>query len=126
MMLAVEPRTTMVATREPALSESKIVHRVEPISLTCTCAHEPRSCSVGGSRRTSVFAPVVRQMRRSSNLEGHLRHMILYFSRKCIASSPTACPHTSRLHPVSLIALITDSSADSSELLYSLSSSALL
>merc|ERR1719487_2281722 len=50
--------------------------------------------------------------------------MIWYFSRKCIASSPTAWPHTSRLQPVSLIDLITVSSALSSELLYSLSSSA--
>merc|ERR1712054_553407 len=53
-------------------------------------------------------------------------HMILYFSRKWSASSPTCCPQTSMLQPVSAIALMTLSSDSSSELLYALSSSALL
>mmetsp|Transcript_1793 Transcript_1793/g.2844 ORF Transcript_1793/g.2844 Transcript_1793/m.2844 type:complete len:525 (-) Transcript_1793:38-1612(-) len=126
MMLGVEPRTTMVATREPASWWSKMVHIVEPISCTWTRSHEPMSAGVGGSSRTSVLAPVVRHTRRSSNLEGTLSVMILYFSRKCSASSPTAWPHTIMLTPASAIDLMTFSSEASSLLLYSLISSALL
>eukprot|EP00967_Tisochrysis_lutea_P140100 scaffold255490_cov33-Tisochrysis_lutea.AAC.2 len=102
MMLGEEPRTTMVATWEPSSpSCSMMVHIVEPISRTCTCEHEPMSSGVGGSIRTSVLAPVVRQIRRSSNLDGHFITMILCFSQKWSASSPTAWPQTIMLTPVS-------------------------
>mmetsp|Transcript_13046 Transcript_13046/g.26241 ORF Transcript_13046/g.26241 Transcript_13046/m.26241 type:complete len:335 (+) Transcript_13046:548-1552(+) len=124
--LGVEPRMMIVATRDSSSSWSKMVQRVEPISFTWMCLHLPRSTSAGGSRRTRVAAPVVRQMRRSSNFEGHFMHMILYFSRKCSANSPTCCPQIIMLQPVSAMALMTFSSASSSELLYALSSSALL
>mmetsp|Transcript_42011 Transcript_42011/g.115999 ORF Transcript_42011/g.115999 Transcript_42011/m.115999 type:complete len:254 (+) Transcript_42011:301-1062(+) len=117
MMLGVEPRITMVATRLPSDSWSKMVHIVEPISFMCTCWQLPRSTGEGGSSRTSVLAPVVRQTRRSSNLEGTLRTMILYLSRKWSASSPTCCPHTIMLTPASAIDLMTFSRDASSELL---------
>mmetsp|Transcript_10681 Transcript_10681/g.26558 ORF Transcript_10681/g.26558 Transcript_10681/m.26558 type:complete len:531 (-) Transcript_10681:19-1611(-) len=126
MMLGVEPRMMIVATREPSVSWSKMVQLVEPISLMCTRWQCPRSAAVGGSRRTRVLAPVVRHTRRSSNLEGTLRQRILYLSRKWSASSPTCWPHTITLTPTSAICLMIFSSDFSSELLYSLISSALL
>mmetsp|Transcript_17429 Transcript_17429/g.44621 ORF Transcript_17429/g.44621 Transcript_17429/m.44621 type:complete len:227 (+) Transcript_17429:380-1060(+) len=89
MRLGVEPRMTIVASLESSHSWSKMVQRVEPISLTYTCAHAPSSSGFGGSRRTSPAAPVVRISRRISHLDGHLSTMILYFSQKCMASSPT-------------------------------------
>merc|ERR1719409_2306054 len=125
MMFIDEPRTMMVAVLDSSSCWSKMVHQVEPISLTYTLEHEPRSSGVGGSSLTRLFAPVVRHSRRSSNLLGHLSTIILYFSTKCSASSPIDWPHTTTLAPASAIALIVASSAASSELLYSLSSSAL-
>ncbi len=97
---------------------------VEPISSTCTRAQWPMSSGVGGSIRTSVLAPVVLQMRRSSNLDGHFITMIACFSQKWSASSPTAWPHTIMLTPVAAMALMIRSSASSSESLYRFRSSA--
>merc|ERR1719379_1189083 len=126
MMFIDEPRTTMVAVLDASSCWSKMVHHVEPISLTYTLEHAPRSSSVGGSSLTRLVAPVVRHTRRSSNLLGTLTTSILYFSTKCSASSPIDWPHTTTLAPASAMALMVASSAASSELLYSLSSSALL
>jgi len=66
--------------------------------------------------RTRGAAPVVRQMRRSSNLLGHFMTIMPYFSMKWSASSPTACPQMIILVPASAIALMIASSDSSSEL----------
>mmetsp|Transcript_36186 Transcript_36186/g.116201 ORF Transcript_36186/g.116201 Transcript_36186/m.116201 type:complete len:255 (+) Transcript_36186:276-1040(+) len=115
MMFGDEPRTTMVATFELSPLFSRMVHIVDPISRMWTCSHSPMSAGSGGSIRTRLLAPVVRQIRRSSNLDGHFITMILCFSQKWSASSPTACPHTIMLTPVAAIALMVFSSASSSE-----------
>lgn len=63
-----------------------------PISCTSMRLAYPSSSGAGACSLVSAVAPVARQKRRMSNLEGMRSAIMPYFSIKCMAISPMAPP----------------------------------
>mmetsp|Transcript_2736 Transcript_2736/g.8290 ORF Transcript_2736/g.8290 Transcript_2736/m.8290 type:complete len:228 (-) Transcript_2736:916-1599(-) len=114
MRWSVAPLRMMVATLPTLLSCWISMTWLPPIS-TCSTLWAWPSCSFPGTMNLGMaWAPVARQILRSSNLDGILIAIMRYLSMKCMAISPMDCPLTTTLTPRSAMPLMISSSSFSS------------